>query len=270
MSRHRAVWLVLALALAGTVSAQCRFEAPRGLDLDLTGVRSIRLVTQAGAVSVTGSADADTLTARGRACASSRALLDDVRLSSSRDGDVLVVRTEIPRAGFLFSNAHLDLVVTLPDTLPVEIEDGSGEVVVGEVASLRLTDGSGDVRVDGVAGDLVLVDGSGDVEVHRVGGRLEVVRDGSGDLRLLGVAGSVDVLDDGSGDIEIRDVSGSVRVADDGSGSIRIEDVRGDVRIDADGSGDVDVHRVSGDFVFLRDGSGSVRITDVAGTVQVP
>ncbi len=268
--RHRAFWLVLTLAVLGSVSAQCRFEAPRDLELDLSGVRSIRLVTGAGALSVTGSADTDALSARGRACASSRALLDDVRLSSSRDGDVLVVRAETPRTGFLFTYARLDLVVALPDTLPVEIDDGSGEVVVGDVASLRLTDGSGDLRVDGVAGDLVLEDGSGDVEIHGVGGQLEVVGDGSGDLLVTGVAGSLAIGRDGSGDIDITDVGGSVRVSDDGSGGIRIENVRGDVRIDADGSGDVDVRGVGGDFVFLRDGSGSVRYTDVAGTVEVP
>jgi hypothetical protein len=268
--RTRAAWLVLTLALVGTVSAQCRFEAPRELDLDLDGVRTVRIVSQAGDLRVTGSADADTLTARGRACASNRSLLDDIRLVSSRDGSVLVLRAETPSGGWWFAFGHLDLVVVLPDTLALEIDDGSGHIVVARVASLRLTDGSGDVRIEDVAGDLVLADGSGDIEVHGVGGRIEVVRDGSGDIDLGRVAGSVEVLRDGSGDIEVTDVGGSVRIVDDASGGIRIEDVRGDVRIDEDGSGDVDVRRVSGDFVLLRDGSGSVRYADVAGTVQVP
>ncbi len=268
--RTRAVLFALALVLVGSASAQCRFEAPRALDLDLDGVRSIRIVAQAGALSVTGSADATTLTAQGRACASSRALLDDVRLASSRDGDVLVLRTEVPRAGSFFATAYLDLVVVLPNALPLEIDDGSGEVAVRDVASLRLTDGSGDVRVEGVAGDLILEDGSGDVEVHGVGGRFEVVRDGSGDLRVTGVAGSIEILRDGSGDIDLTGVGGSVWIRDDASGGIRIEDVRGDVRIDEDGSGDIDVRGVGGDFVLLRDGSGSVRYADVAGSVEVP
>lgn len=270
LQRTRAALFVLTLALAGTTSAQCRFEASRELDLDLDGVRAVRLVTQAGDLRVTGSADAERLTARGRACASSAALLDDVRLASSRDGDVLVLRTEMPDAGLFFRYAHLDLVVVLPGTLPVEIEDGSGEVAVDGVVSLRLTDGSGDVRVDGVAGDLVLEDGSGDVEIHGVGGRLEVVRDGSGDTRLTGVGGSVEIVRDDSGDIVVIDVGGSVRIGIDTSGGIRIEDVRGDVRIDEDGSGDVDVRRVGGDFVLLRDGSGSVFYAEVAGAVDVP
>lgn len=230
--RTRTALLVLTLALVGSVSAQCRFEAPRELDLDLEGVRAVRLVTQAGDLSVTGAAHAAALTARGHACASNRALLDDVRLAASRDGNVLVLRTETPRAGFFFGYAHLDLVVVVPDTLPVEIDDGSGAVVVANVASLRLTDGSGDVRVDDVAGDLVLEDGSGDVAVTGVGG--------------------------------------GVRIGADTSGAIHIEGVRGDVRIEADGSGDVDVRRVGGDLVFLRDGSGSVRYADVAGTVELP
>lgn len=268
--RVPAVLFVLALALFGGASAQCRFEAPRILDLDLDGVRAVRLATGAGALRVTGSANADTLTAQGRACASSRSLLDDVRLTSSMDGDVLVLRTETPRGGFFFGYAHLDLAVVVPDTLPIEIDDGSGEVAVADVASLRLTDGSGDVRVDRVAGDLILEDGSGDVEVRDVGGRLEVLRDGSGDLSLSGVGGSVEVVRDGSGEIDVTGVGGSVRIGDDGSGEIRVEDVRGEVRIEEDGSGDVDVRGVGGDFVVLRDGSGSVRYAEVAGTVEVP
>ena len=262
--------VLFVLALFGGASAQCRFEAPRVLDLDLDGVRAVQLVTGAGALRVTGSADVDTLTARGRACASSRARLDDVRLTASRDGNVLVLRTETPRGGLFFSYAHLDLVVVAPDTLAIEIDDGSGEIVVSDVGSLRLTDGSGDVRVDRVAGDLILEDGSGDVEVHDVGGRLEVVRDGSGDLRLSGVGGSVEVVRDGSGEIDATGVGGSVRIGDDGSGGIRVENVRGEVRIEQDGSGDVDVRGVGADFVLLRDGSGSVRYADVAGTVEVP
>ncbi len=268
--RTRAALLVLAFVLIGSASAQCRFEAPRVLELDLEGVRSIRLVTQAGALSATGSADATMLTAQGRACASSRALLDDVRLTSARDGDVLVLRTEVPRASLFFARAYLDLVVVLPDTLPLEIDDGSGEVVVAGIASLRLTDGSGDVRVDDVAGDVVLEDGSGDVAIHDVAGSVEVLRDGSGDIDLTRVGGSVEVARDGSGDIDVNGVGGSVWIGDDASGGIRIEDVRGDVRIDEDGSGDVDVRGVGGDFVLVRDGSGSVRYADVAGAVDVP
>lgn len=268
--RIRAALFVLALAMLGVASAQCRFEAPRALDLDLDGIRAVRLVTQAGALSVTGSADATTLSVQGRACASSRGLLDDVRLASSRDGDVLVLRTEVPRAGFFFASAYLDLVVVLPDTLPLEIDDGSGAVEVGDVASLRLTDGSGDVRVDGVAGDVVLEDGSGDLAIHDVTGSVEVLRDGSGAIDVTRVGGSVEVARDASGDIAVTGVGGSVWIRDDASGGIMVEDVRGDVRIDEDGSGDVDVRGVGGDFVLLRDGSGSVRYADVAGSVEVP
>ncbi len=265
-----AVLFALVLAFFGGASAQCRFEAPRTLDLDLDGVRAVRLATAAGALRDTGSAAAAPLRARGRAGASSRPRVADVRLTSSRDGDVLVLRTETPRGGLFLGYAHLDLVVVTPDTLPIEIDDGSGEIAVADVASLRLTDGSGDVRVDRVAGDLTLEDGSGDVEVRDVGGRLEVVRDGSGDLRLSDVGGSVEIVRDGSGEIDVTAVGGSVRIGDDGSGEIRVENVRGEVRIEEDGSGDVDVRGVGGDFVLLRDGSGSVRYADVAGTVEVP
>ena len=268
--RIRAVPFALTLALVGSAAAQCRFESPRGLDLDLDGVRSVRVVAQAGDLRLTGSADTDRLTAQGRACASSAALLDDVRLTSSRDGEVLILRAETPSGGLFGRYARLDLVILLPSSLAVEIDDGSGDVVVGNVASLRLTDGSGDVRVESVVGGVVLEDGSGDLEVHGVGGQVEVVRDASGDVRVTGVGGSVEVLRDGSGDIDVSDVSGSVRIVVDASGGIRIEDVRGDVLIDEDGSGDVDVRRVGGDFVLLRDSSGSVRDADVIGTVDVP
>lgn len=68
---------------------------------------------------------------------------------SSRQGNVHVLCTATPRGGLFLGDAHLDLVVVMPGTLPIEIDDGSGEVRIE-------ADGSGSVRYAEVAGSVEL------------------------------------------------------------------------------------------------------------------
>lgn len=86
-------------------------------------------------------------------------------------------------------------------------------------------------------------------------------------------SGSMEIL--GSGALDIDDSSGSILVQgadgtvviDDSSGGIEVMDVAGDVDID-DGSGGVSVRDVRGS-VYVEDGSGSVTIEEVGQNVVV-
>ena len=54
------------------------------------------------------------------------------------------------------TNSEFDVRITVPDSMLVEIEDGSGSIEVRSVAGLRVSDGSGDVDVSDVGENLVI------------------------------------------------------------------------------------------------------------------
>ena len=104
--------------------------------------------------------------ASGTACASSRDILGDTKLTLSRSGSELRIEAETPDNSGIFSSAKLDFDVTVPDNIALRVEDGSGDLTIDTVAGVDLTDGSGDIDIRNVIGDLSVHDGSGDMK-HR-------------------------------------------------------------------------------------------------------
>ena len=246
--------LVAATAGTGVAHAACRFSAQREGSADLAGVTKVVITASAGDLHVVAKADARRIVARGNACASTQALLDELLLEVRREGDVVEINagprrdSKVVVIGNAYSN--LDVGIALPPNLPLEIRDSSGDTEVHGVASLVLDDSSGDIRVRDV----------GSAEI----------RDSSGDISVIGARGDVTVTFDGSGDIVIEDAGGNVEVGSDGSGDIRIRGVKGNVVIGADGSGDILVRDVGGDFTLGNGGSGDVIKANIAGKVSVP
>ncbi len=228
--------VVLTLVVAATGSSacmvsldgfSCNMTASRAATLDVGDTTRVRVRARAGSLRIEGHPDFWEVRASGTACAGSEANLERVTLTATRVGTELVIETETA-AG----KGRLDLVVAVPDSLPLVVDDSSGSIEIYDVAAVELRDGSGHIEIDGVAGDVRVVDGSGG--------------------------------------IDIRAVRGTVVIEDDGSGDIDITDVGRDVIVENDGSGDIDVAEVGGDFVVKRDGSGSVRHRSVRGRVDVP
>ena len=222
------------LLAAVTASADCDHTAPHRLSADLKGATSVAVIGRAGSLRVSGGAGG-AVTATGVACASDRDFLADMRIAARREGSELVIEAIVPERTMVFGwhEARLDLEVTVPPNVPIRIKDGSGEL---------------DIR--GVRGNVEVRDGSGAIRI----------RDVSGDVR----------VEDGSGGIEIEDIRGTVRIVEDGSGGIDIRNVERDVIVEADGSGSIDVDEVRGNFTVERDGSGGVEWDRVSGTVRVP
>ena len=236
----------LALALAGALSA---FETTKTLSLPAQGLSRFELRTGAGSLTVTGRDGLTSIEVEAKVVARGvrdenmeRYLKDRVELTLEKRGDVAVLVSRVRDAGFIFrfgGDDRIDLTVAVPKTLALMIDDGSGEILVEDMAAaVRIDDGSGAVRVERVAGAVRVDDGSGDVVVRNIEGDL-TIDDGSGDVEVYDVTGAVSV-DDGSGEIVIRRVGGLVTV-DDGSGDIDIEDVEKDVRLISTGSGDVSI-----------------------------
>ena len=233
--------LMLALAAgaccATTALAQrdADYTAPREASASTAGARRIFVDAGAGSLRIEGKRGLTEVRARGTAYASSRGMLDQIKLVATRRGDVVELRTEIPeQRGGDWDNwqAGIDLVVEVPDSLALDVEDGSGSLEIRNVGALEVRDGSGEMTIEHVRGALT-------------------IRDGSGTIRVDDVRGAVDIPDDGSGTIEIRRVAGSVHVGSKGSGSIDVDDV-------------------AGSFTVVSKGSGSVSYDNVKGAVQVP
>lgn len=241
------------LALPVTALAwdlDCRYTAERQASVDTTGATRVEIMARAGDLIVRPSNGA-TLAAEGRACASSQAFLDQTQLHVRRQGDLVQVHVQVPdeMKGIGLMYASLDLTVSVPGDLPVEVTDSSGDMTLERVRVTKVQDSSGDISARGLKGDVEIDDSSGDLRVEDTNGAVSV-RDSSGDIVIRG-ATRVHIPLDSSGDIDVERVSGDVRIDRDSSGDIRIADVGGSVEV-------------------LADGSGQVRVTGVKGTVTLP
>lgn len=235
-------------ASAGWFGGDCDFTANRSARVSVNGIRHVTVIARAGSLRIEGRPGAAEIDASGPACASSKSLLDSVKLTTARDGADLRLEVEIPDDLLMMQSASLDLTVTLPRGMAVTVRDGSGETTISGTGTLDVTDGSGGLTISDVAGNLEIQDGSGSIEVHDV----------AGDVRIT----------DGSGSIDVRKVGGSVDVPHDGSGSLEIEGVKHNVHIGLKGSGGVSVSDVGGDLVV--DHGRRVSYDRVAGRVSVP
>jgi hypothetical protein len=276
MSKALQLLLVGVLWLAGcyvTNADECKFTAERSAALAAAGAKRIDITARAGDLRISGQKGATQVEARGKACASDQDLLNAIQIQLRLDGDVLRVIVVMPDISAddapRNASASLDLVVDVPDNLPVTLLDSSGEAEITGVASLNVTDSSGDLRVTRIAGDLDVRDSSGEVWIDEVGNNV-TLRDSSGDVRVRNVNGDVRVEADGSGNLELIRVGRSVTVDQDGSGDIRIGDVKGNARIESDGSGDIDVSGIGGSFTLGGKGSGDVHVAEVKGAVNIP
>lgn len=249
--RIAALLALLALPVAALAwDLDCRYAADRKASIDTAGAARVEIMARAGDLTVR-SGSGTTLAAGGRACASSQAYLDQTQLHVRRQGDVVQVHVQVPDEmkgiGLLYGS--LDLEVSVPSDLPVEVTDSSGDVTLESVRVTKVLDSSGDIVARGLKGD---------VEIE----------DSSGDIRIEDAAGAVRVSDS-SGDVVIRGAS-RVHIPLDSSGDIVIDRIAGDVRIDRDSSGDIRIAEVGGNVEVLADGSGEVRVTGVKGTVRLP
>jgi hypothetical protein len=262
--------LALALLAPGLALAdRCEHSAPRSLDLDLDGVREVRLEIGSDNIEVVAGNGPHAVS--GRACASDADVLDRITITQERRGDVLVVRAEsgVSFSGIFFKQtyAYLELQANLPAVLPLRLDLGSGEATIRGIDSVTADVGSGELAVHDAqrfAADV----GSGDIEAERIAGpvRIEV---GSGDAELSDI-GALEAARVGSGDLSVRGIGGDVRVESVGSGDLSLRDVRGTVVVESVGSGDLTVNQVSGDLRVDTIGSGDVRHAGVAGQVSLP
>jgi len=254
MQRIRASYgalVVLALAFVTQTAWACRHQAPRHATIAVQDIEIIEIAATSGDLRIQGKEGLSEITVEGIACAQDEDQLPHIKISSQRINERLRIIAEVPyeedqdwRVG------HLDLTVSVPTTLPVELSDSSGGIQIDDIASLTLTDTSGDV------------------DLRRVAGQVLILRDSSGDIRVRDV-GPVVIQVDSSGEIDVQHAE-SVVVELDTSGDIEISDVLQDVSIGSDSSGAIAVKRIGGDFSVANDSSGGIQHSEVAGEVRLP
>jgi len=265
-----------ALVVTGPVFAglfddeDCRYTSPRKAVSAAAGITKVVIHADAGSLKVDGAPGVTQIAATGTACTSDDDFLPRMTLSMRRSGPELHIDANIPDKNvfFGFFSARLDFAVTLPQGLPVTIEDDSGWIKVSGTGATTIDDDSGSIEVRNVRGPIVIHDDSGSIEVDAVIGNVEI-EDDSGEIIVKNVNGSVQI-DDDSGSITVAKVEGSLLIRNDDSGSITVQNVRRDVTVDEDGSGSIDVADIGGNFTVSHKSSGSVEYARVAGRVKVP
>ncbi len=218
----------------------------RQLQLNANNLQQLVAETEAGDLHIIGEKGREQIEVEARINFDN---IDQLELTLEAKGNaaVLVARNKEQVSFGYVDNASIDLVVRVPERFALKLEDGSG-----------------DTRVEGLTGDLLIADGSGNLQVS--GGRQVTIEDGSGNLSLAQTTGNVSI-DDGSGDIRASQIGGTLTLTD-GSGDVEISQVQGTVTIE-DGSGDIRVAQAGG-LTVDDDGSGELSYQQISGRITVP
>ncbi len=290
--RHSLLLCLVTLSLAGQAFGDsCQYSKDLLQEVDADGIDLAKLNALAGDLVVSGIAEGNSITIRGKACTDTEKHLEEMDLDVERDGSSVTITVIIPSSissGWNTEYAYMDLDVDLPQSTPIEIRDSSGNMDLSSASVTSIDDSSGRIRFRNGRADLVLHDSSGNIVITRLNGNISLT-DSSGNIRIREIEGDVHIRRDSSGEIDIshaakdvvidRDssggidinqVGGTVTIGRDGSGSIHVSNVSEHVRIGSDGSGSIQVADVGGDFTVKAKGSGQVRSKRVEGVVSVP
>lgn len=264
----RVISLILGVLFLLASATAFGYEETRTLSLSAGEVNELEIHCGSGYLRVTGHDNLQEIRVNAEIIidhvSNSRAqniIQDDLRLALDREGEKAVLISDYERRSGMFGrdySARVNLTVHLPRNMYLKVDDGSGDMSIRHIdGNLGVDDGSGEIEIEDIQGYVRIHDGSGELTLTNIGGNTEI-DDGSGRIEINVVHGDIRV-NDGSGTLRISQVTGTVRV-DDGSGDIRISDVGGDVQIIDDGSGGVRLHNVNGSVTRGNERSENARI----------
>ena len=223
----------------------------RHFDLSVQDVDSLVVSCGAGALDLNGAGDSDKIRVVAEievenitAGELDNFIKNNIRLSLQKQSNRALLESEISKPPLNGARARINLMITVPDKINVKITDGSGAIRIRNlIGDVRIDDDTGKILLENIVGDLTVNDGSGTIQIEEIGGNVRV-RDGSGPIEIDYVTGDV-YVSDGSGDITILHIDGNVTVSDE-SGDIDISDVSRNVFINETVSGEVSIERVKG------------------------
>lgn len=263
---------LLAMSFGATAAEQCRYSAPRHAELDAAGLKQLSVEIGPDDLTLHGESGLAKIVVNGTACASNEKWLANIKVEAQRHGDTASVVADDGDRGVVLSlfggsYAYLKLDVGVPQSLAVKLKEGSGDARASHLASLDATLGSGDLKVNGIAGELGLRVGSGDAVAADVGS-LNLSSVGSGDVSVEGVRGDAHVGGVGSGDLGLHNVTGNVSLGSISSGDAKLSGVGGSLKAESVGSGDLVVRGVKGNASIGSIASGDVSIEQAGGSVH--
>lgn len=185
----------------------CRYEENFSDAVSAVGMSTLRVLAGDGDLRIEGRPGLTQVRVFATACASSSRTVDDIDFLLYRSGSTVELETDIPFS----DNAHLDLVIEVPEEMAAAIYHEAGNIDVSDIDYVFIDDESGNIDIRRIYFDVEILDESGHIDVIDVGGTVEI--------------------EDGSGDIDVEDVGGDLIVWYDSSGAIRYRNIFGQVRL---------------------------------------
>jgi DUF4097 and DUF4098 domain-containing protein YvlB len=281
--------IVLLGMTCNTWAFGCKYSKEINFSRSAADYTLVEMKALAGQLDVIGTETSE-ISVEGNVCSDEQNYVDQMAIIAEETGASLILTAIIPYDDddWYASYAHIDITVTLPHALLIQLRDSSGDIsasdasvisvddssggirIIDNLTALELNDSSGDIDIRGSKGTLTIVDSSGKIDIRDIDGNVLIPRDSSGDIEIDTVSGSVTIERDGSGSIDIENVQLNVSIDSDGSGDVEIDSVKGSVDIGSDGSGSVKVSRVGGDFTLLSKGNGDIHSRDIEGNTSIP
>jgi hypothetical protein len=185
----------------------------------------------------------------------------DSVIVESRGNQVVVV--EPHRSGFLSGRGDLHVALVLPRGSGLVGKLGSATVrATGELGTVRLTTGAGDMTLGTVTGKAVLKTGAGDITDESLADESEI-KAGAGTISVGRVTAPAQ-LKTGAGSIDVGYASAPVMLKS-GSGDLSVGDASQDATLSA-ASGDIKVGRMARGQASLKNVSGNIRLGIPQGT----
>ena len=210
MKKHL-VWLLAAPLVAscdldvGGLGG-CRYEENFSDAISAGGMSTLRVLAGDGDLRIEGRPGLTQVRVVATACSSSSRTVDDIDFLLYHNGSTVELETDVP----LRDNAHLDLIIEVPEQMAAAIYHDAGDIDVSDIDFVYIEDQSGDIDIRNIYFDVEIFDGSGHIDIVNVGGTVEI--------------------DDESGDIDVDDVGGDLIVWNDGTGSLRYRNISGRVQ----------------------------------------
>ena len=232
-------------------------QKQQDLSVSAVNLNELKIDAEAGSLIIKGDSNATAITVNANIYAAKGD--ETYTLTLEKHGDTAELISKLNNGNFSFysgSSPHIDLIVSVPSNLNLDIDDDSGDIVIRAMQNdISIDDDSGSIVIEG-GRTINIDDDSGDIRISNIS-----IEDDSGSIMIDQGQGRIDIEDD-SGDIQIENSQGPARIIDE-SGSISVKTLASALTIE-DGSGDIDVRQIKG-LVTITDGSGSIYVDDTLG-----